>query len=212
MRRQGQGTRDSPYNDKLTLSYVLSSMSPGLCIPSTNTVVLPSCNSLFLNRQSFSLFPFSSLIRMTLSPCFLWRFGMMGSSVMKKFSVPQPDLYLIHSWWLAVVPVGTGTGYSRISNSLFNQGGPIKSSQGEKIIDRKKIDSSVLTIPLQSYHSISFPMLSPIKYGPFNCFTITVQCESVFTVGTTGGGGEGLLTPVLIKTSSAHPYYFVFCF
>jgi hypothetical protein len=35
---------------------------------------------------------------------------MMGLSVRKNFSVPQPDLYLIHSWGPSVVPVGTGMG------------------------------------------------------------------------------------------------------
>jgi hypothetical protein len=34
-----------------------------------------------------TLFPFSSLIRMTLSSCFLWNFGMMQLSGRDKFSV-----------------------------------------------------------------------------------------------------------------------------
>jgi hypothetical protein len=61
-------------------------------------------------------------------------------------------------------------------------------------MSRKKIHNSVLTIPLQSYHSI--PMLSPIKYSPFTYIAITIQYEFFFTVGTMGGG---LLTPILLK-------------
>jgi hypothetical protein len=90
---------------------------------------------------------------------------------MENFSVLQPDLLPYSLLGPDVVPVGTGMGDSRIPGSLCNQGGPIKSSQdtkSENTINRTKSKSIVLTILSQSYHRISFPMLSPIKYGPFS--------------------------------------------
>ncbi len=77
-------------------------------------------------------------------------------------------------------------------------------------INRKKIHSSVLTIPLQSYHGNSFPMLSPVKKNsPFTYINITIQYEPFLAMGTLGGG---LVTPTLLKTCYAHIYYFVLHF
>jgi hypothetical protein len=70
------------------------------------------------------------LIRITLLSCFLRKSGKMrSSSQTKAFQSYNHTFTPFPAWKLAVVPVGTGTGYLRIRVSLSNRGGPIKSSK-----------------------------------------------------------------------------------
>ncbi len=66
------------------------------------------------------------------------KFGMELSSGREKFSVLQPDLSSYPPWGPEVVPVGTGMRDSRIRISLSNQGGIVKSSQGEQNLNQKE--------------------------------------------------------------------------
>jgi hypothetical protein len=95
---------------------------------------------------------------------------MMWLLGMDNFSVLQPDLLPSSLLGSEDVPVETGTGGLTDPRFSLQPRRPNKRSQdrkSENTINRTKFKSSVLTIPAQSNHIISFPMLSPIKYGPF---------------------------------------------
>jgi hypothetical protein len=162
-------------------------MFPGLCIPNTICPTVLYFFPFLPNGQSLSLFPFSSLIRVILLPCFLRKFRMMGLSGIKKFFSPttSPLPYsllgtrgcLSGDWDLGED--------SRIGVSFFNQGGRVKSSQGgEKIINRKHKQYSHQYI---TYYSNSFPMLSLIKYDPFANINNTIQ-SNLSCYGFSGRG------------------------
>jgi hypothetical protein len=66
---------------------------------------------------------------MTLSSCFLGKFGRMRSLIVKRLSVLQPDLYSFPARELVLVPVGIGAVDSQIPVSLSSQESSIKSSK-----------------------------------------------------------------------------------
>jgi hypothetical protein len=110
---------------------------------------------------------------------------MMGLSVRKKFSVPQPAFYLTHSRGPAVVLVGTGMGTHKFVFLSPTKAAKLKDARTENPINRTKIQSGVLTNFLQFYHKISFTLLSPIKRS-FSLYRIAIQYEPFLVVGQGG--------------------------
>jgi hypothetical protein len=89
---------------------------------------------------------------------------------MENFSVLQPDLLPFSLLGIKCCPSGDWDGGLTDPRFSLQPRRPNKRSQdrkSENTINRTKFKSSVLTILSQSNHIISFPMLSPIKYGPF---------------------------------------------
>jgi hypothetical protein len=67
---------------------------------------------------------------MTFCPASLGRLQRLDVLVGKKaFQFHNQTFTSSPAWELAVVPLGTGTGYERIHISLSNKGGPIESSK-----------------------------------------------------------------------------------
>ncbi len=103
---------------RLDLSLLsISQMKHPTTVHHSSTVISP----FWMVGPLTPFFSFSSLIRMTLLSCFLWKFRRMRFSGWKRsFSVRQSDLSFLLSWRPEVVPVGTGTEDSRICVCLSN--------------------------------------------------------------------------------------------
>ncbi len=150
--------------------------------------VCPLCSGMVSSLIPSSLFPPSSWwsYHPASSGSLEGWYFLEGGRVTRTITRPL----LSFSWGPELVPVGIGTGNSRICISLSNQGGPRISSQCKISINWKHIHRNVLFTPIESYPSISISSAESYKnYGPSSSIPLFTFKHWTFSCHDNGGGG-----------------------